>query len=201
MFFQKKRKKKRSPRQICLVREPGSAAAGNSLAPVRCATSIHASQSLTVSIAFSSPFVLDDNDARGAAKSVSHGEKPESEVPAQTCSAELSLSLHNILPGCFHFIGSARRTHSSTIPPPLFPPPPPPPPPSSPPFLCFILNLDATVPSGRLPPFLFTDSLLRSHTFEPPLPSFPILFLLPSSSDTLSCRLQPSLKHQILTLP
>lgn len=68
-----KKKRKKSPRQICLVREPGSAAAGNSVAPVRCATSIHASQSLAVSIAFSSPFVLDDNDAQGAEKSISHG--------------------------------------------------------------------------------------------------------------------------------
>lgn len=72
---ERKKKEKKSPRQICLVREPGSAAAGNSVAPVRCATSIHASQSLTVSIAFPSPFVLDENDAQGAEKSISHGGK------------------------------------------------------------------------------------------------------------------------------
>lgn len=66
LFFQKK--KKNLPGK-CLVREPGSAAAGNSVAPVCCAASIHVSQPLPLpQSSFSSPFVLDDNDAQGGRK-------------------------------------------------------------------------------------------------------------------------------------
>lgn len=121
--------------------------------------------------------------------------KSESEVLAQTCSAELSLSLHNLLPDCFHFIGSAHRTHSSAIPPPLFPPHPPS---FSPPFYVLFpswtrLCLEDDCLLFILVTYFYSHTLLSTH--PPPTTTTTPIFLVPSSAITLSSRLQPSLKH------
>lgn len=100
--------------------------------------------------------------------------KSESEVLAQTCSAELSLSLHNLLPDCFHFIGSAHRTHSSAIPPPLFPPHPPS---FSPPFYVLFpswtrLCLEDDCLLFILVTYFYSHTLLSTHPHPPPPPPF-----------------------------
>lgn len=127
--------------------------------------------------------------------------KSESGVPAQTCRAELSLSLHNLLPGCFHFIGSAHRTHSSAIPPPLFPPRPPS---SSPPFYVLFPSWTRLCLEDDCLLFIFV-TYFSSHTLlSTPTTHQPhfFFFAVPSSAITLSSTLQQSpLSTQNLTPP
>lgn len=134
----------KSPRKKRL--RSGSEMAGNSLLLPLLSAAQHLFTSLSGSLClplFSSllvAFVLADNKPGGAGrkKRSCSGQEFCLNQKCQLKHAELSsLSSHNLLPGCFHFIGSAHTTHSSTIPPPLFP--------SSSPFLCFISDLDSAV--------------------------------------------------------
>lgn len=135
-----------------------SATAGNSLCSWLRNIYSRLSQPLTLyrSLFSSSAFVLADNKTRRGRK------KKKESCPNQKCQlqhAELSsLSSHNLLPGCFHFIGSAHITHSSTIPPPFFPPPPP----SS--SLFYALFLIWTPQCFKNACLLFSLSLSLTHT-------------------------------------